>query len=186
MTSFKYKGGYYSAIMTYNPIPFSDYNIQITAMKIANILIDEMSDAALHISNQLKDAKYGTDVLLSIGIDNLDDFNSIAKYIGKLAEKYKNLNFYVFSLVGVDQNLCEILNTSIKEYNRDLKNQIEIFELSNLKYKSILYDENPTLIFVDNRVVDILEYTSEGSGFSKEGYAYIFKAMVEGLWIIES
>ena len=66
MTSFKYKGGYYSAIMTPKLISYNDYNVEITAVTIVNNLINEFSDPTIHVHNQLKNAKDGTNVLLSI------------------------------------------------------------------------------------------------------------------------
>ena len=179
--SFKYRGGYYSAIMTYNPISYKDYNIQITAVKIINNLINELSDATLHAYSQLKNAKDGTNVLLNIGINNLNDFDAIAEFIEKLADKYKNLHFYVVSLVGVNEKMCDILNSDIKEFNIRMKSRIEHFELSNLKYKSILNEENPSQVLYNNEKVDILSYALDETGFSKDGYEILFNAMVEGL-----
>ena len=178
--SFKYNGHYFSAIMTYKPISFKDYNIEITAVKIVSNFY-EMSDATLHAYSQLKNAKEGTNVLLNLGIDNLNDFIPIASFIEKLADKYKHLNFYVVSIVGVDEKLCDIFNSDIKEFNRRMENRIELLALSNLKYKSILNEENPTKIKYNDKVVDILDYVTEETGFSKEGYEIIFNAMVEGL-----
>ena len=119
--------------------------------------------------------------LFSLGLEYLSEINAIIIYIGKLADKYPQLNFYAASLVGVNEELCSIYNADMKNFNAKMENRIEIAEFTNLKFKSILFNENPCQIMVDGKVVNILNYTSEKIGFFKSGYVKIFRALVEGL-----
>ena len=169
-------------ILTKEPLKYNDYNIHITATGFIDPLIkSNNNDVYNNVLNQLKKAKHGTNVLINLGIDNLDEFNPIVVFIGKLADKFPNLNFQVISIVGVNEGFCRIKNSSIKEFNQRMKSRIEIVEFPNVKYRSILHDENPTQIIVDGKVVEILNYASEGTGFFKTGYTKFFRALVENL-----
>ena len=173
----------YYGIMTKEPITYNDFQIHITALSDLFPLIKSNNNEAYNnVHSQLKKVKPGTNVLFSLGLNCLKDFNPIVVFIGKLADKYPQLNFYAVSLVGVNEGLCNILNADIRDFNAKMENRIKIVEFTNLKYKSILFNENPCQIMVDGKVVDILNYASEGTGFFKNGYVKLFRALVEDLY----
>ncbi len=175
--SFAYSTRY--GIMTNEPIQYEDYNLKIIGTDIINSLIRVGEEVYNFVQSQLKSAKDGTNVLFSIGVDCQDRFNDIFVFYGKLADRFPNLNFYVLSIIGVDESLVRgITNAGVREFNTRVKNRIEMAEFSNMKYISILNEDDPTKIIVDDKIVDLLNYVSEGIGFFKAGYAKIFKAMV--------
>ena len=73
------------------------------------------------------------------------------------------------------------INSSIIEFNTNIKNHIEVVGFDNLKFKDILKDDNPNVIMVGDQEIDITLFFSEGNLFFKNGYVKIFSAMVEGL-----
>ena len=176
-----YGSGYFSYYcpMTTEPISYEDYNIHVTAPEEINHIFGGTPNNSVH--NQLKNAKPGTNVLLNLGIDNLGLLEQIINFYGKLADKYYKLNFYIISLIGVDETKIKISNSSVKEFNAYIKNRILEVEFENLKYKNILKGEDPTQIMIDNEPVDILKYSTDGKGFYRNGLTRIFKAMVERL-----
>ena len=170
---------YYSPITT-DPVPYEDFNIQVTTTQLIKHLVSG-SDAVNLLHNQLKSAKPGTNVLLNIGIDDLDLLDSIIIFYGKLADKYIKLNFYVVSVIGVDETKINIENSKVIEFNKIIQNRILEVEFSNLKYKDILYNEDPTKIVLDGKPVDLFKYSTDGKGFFRTGLTKIFQAFVEGL-----
>lgn len=67
------------------------------------------------------------------------------------------------------------------KFNDKIKERIRIVEFKNLYYKNILYDNDPTKLYNDGQVINILDYSTDSAGFFKNGYIKIFRAMVEGL-----
>lgn len=176
-----YASGYspYHSPMTTEPISYEDYKIHVTAPEKIDHIFEGAPNDSVH--NQLKNAKPGTNVLLNLGIDNLGLLEKIIIFYGKLADKYYKLNFYIISLIGVDETKIQISNSSVKEFNAYIKNRILEVEFENLKYKNILKGEDPTQIMIDDEPIDILKYSTDGKGFYRNGLTRIFKAMVEGL-----
>ena len=181
-TNFRHELYDYKAIMTDEPISYKNHSIEIIAVFSYDLFLTK-TDSPPHVKvhEQLKKAKKGTDVLINIGTYYLNNFNSIFIFIGKLADKYSNLNFYAVSLVGVDENLSNIRNSDIKEFNHKTEDRIEMFGFTNLKYRNILNEDNPTQIIVDGKPVNILLYVTENIYFFKNGYIKLFDAMIEGL-----
>ena len=170
----------YTFLMTENPVSYEGYNLEIIAVNqrtLNHLLGAAQPYNAVH--DKLKKAKEGTSVILSIGFQNLNDYNNIFIFYGKLADKYPKLNFYVVSIIGVNND--DTTNTNIKDFNKKVENRIEIVGFSNLHYKNILYNNNPSQIVVDNEVINIFDYSTDSAGFFKNGYIKIFKALVEGL-----
>ena len=176
-----YASGYlpYHSPMTTEPVSYEDYNIHVTAPEKIDHIFTGAPNDSVHF--QLKSAKPGTNVLLNLGIDNLNLLDDIIIFYGKLADKYYKLNFYIISLIGVDETKIDISNSRVKEFNAYIKNRILEVEFDNLKYKNILKGEDPTQIMIDDEPVDILKYSTDGIGFYRNGLTRIFKAMVEGL-----
>lgn len=177
-----YYYSYYYAIITPDPVAYNGYNLKFAATVQTNKLISTDYPIYSQTLSLLKNAEDGTNVLFHIGIDgnSLGPFNDISVYIGRLADKFPNLKFHFVSLVGVDENLAQITNASIKDLNRKLENRIEIVEFENMDYKSVLNEENPREIVVGGKVVDLSNYASEGTGFFKSGYTKLLNAFLEG------
>ena len=165
-------------IATESPFPYEDYEIHVTAIKDINFILkaDELANKFVH--QQLSGAKEGTNVLLSLGTDNLDWRDTIFNFCGRLADKYPNLNFYLIPVIGLRD---PTINSSIIEFNTNIKNHIEVVGFDNLKFKDILKEDNPSVIMVGDQEIDITLFFSEGNLFFKNGYSKIFSAMVEGL-----
>ena len=181
-TTFTYSYHDYVAIMTSEPVKYENYTFKIIGQGVEVSLMETGEELNNFLHVQLKAAKDGTNVLLSFGPYMVDRFNEVFVFIGKLADKYPKLNFYVLSIIGFDENLyTKHNNNEIKEFNTRLENRIEIAEFRNLKYKSILNKGDPTQIMVNGEPVDILNYASESYLFFKAGYEKIFRAMVEWL-----
>ena len=178
--SYLYTNYYCPFTKTDEPVTYGDYNIHyITAEKLEHMLNNEGITNYLH--SHLKKAAPGTNVLLNIGFDGLNMLEKIIIFYGKLADKYLNLNFYYVPIIGVDESKSSLSNERIKEFNALLDNRITNLEFPNLKYKNILYDNDPTKIVLDGEPVDILKYSTDGEGFYRNGLTRIFNSMVEGL-----
>ena len=170
-------------IMTEYPVSYEGYSIEIIAVDqyhLDDVLAEKEPFNTVH--NKLKKAKQGTSVILSMGFQNLNRYNDIFVFYGKLADKYPKLNFYAISLIGInDGDINSKTNIGIKDFNKNCKNRIELVGFPNLYYKNILNNNNPSQIVVDKNVINILDYSTDNAGFFKNGYIKIFKAMVEGL-----
>jgi len=172
----------YEYIMTENPVSYEGYYIDIIAVDKNNLRhLFEKVQPYRTVHDKLKKAKDGTSVLLSIGFENLNDYNNIFVFYGKLADKYPNLKFYIISTIGVPGDDSKAINTKIIKFNDKIKERIRIVEFKNLYYKNILYDNDPTKLYNDGQVINILDYSTDSAGFFKNGYIKIFRAMVEGL-----
>jgi hypothetical protein len=163
-----------------NPAFYEDYNIRyITAAEIEHLINNNEITSYLHY--HLRNAKPGTNVLLNLGFDNPDLLDKIIIFYGKLADKYLKLNFYYVPIIGVDQSKSTLSNEKFKEFNKLLDIRITNLEFPNLKSKNILYEDDPTKVAINGEPVDIFKYSTDGTGFFRNGLTRIFNAMVEGL-----
>ena len=179
ITKFKYDYQYVgTGSFTENPIKYEDFEIQVSAAHNTHDYYRKEGYSYTHVHNILNHAKDGTDVIIHLSTFYKELFDDIFIFIGKLADKYSTLNFHVTSLIGSNY---EEKNSETIEFNNKMKSRLEIIDFSNMKYKDLLYNNNPLQIVVDNEIVDILNYASEYPNFYKSGYKKIFKAMVEGL-----
>ena len=173
----------YRFLMTETPVSYEGYKLEIVGVSkntLSHLLEGAQPYKTVH--DKLKNAKDGTSVLLSIGFQNTDDYNDIFIFYGKLADKFPKLNFYIISVIGVnDGDPKSSINTKIKDFNKKVESRIEIVGFQNLHYKNILNNNNPSQIVVNNEVIDIFNYSTDSAGFFKNGYIKIFKAIVEGL-----
>jgi hypothetical protein len=171
---------YYSSL---DEFAYEGYKLEIVGVSkntLSHLLEGAQPYKTVH--DKLKNAKDGTSVLLSIGFQNTDDYNNIFIFYGKLADKFPKLNFYIISVIGVnDGDPKSSINTKIKDFNKKVESRIEIVGFQNLHYKNILNNNNPSQIVVNNEVIDIFNYSTDSAGFFKNGYIKIFKAIVEGL-----
>jgi hypothetical protein len=131
----------------------------------------------------LSESSSGTQVILWLGVNGLDATGTFNLY-KNLANKYRSLRFNAISITGVVPSKAGISNDRIKSFNDKLKSMINNARLSNLKYKSILLNDDPTRI-VNNgyMVLNVNAATTDAYGlhYKTEGYRAIFNAMINGL-----
>jgi hypothetical protein len=131
----------------------------------------------------LSESASGTQVILWLGVNGLDATGTFNLY-KNLANKYRSLRFNAISITGVVPSKAGISNDRIKSFNDKLKSMINNARLSNLKYKSILLNDDPTRI-VNNgyMVLNVNAATTDAYGlhYKTEGYRAIFNAMINGL-----
>jgi hypothetical protein len=134
------------------------------------------------VTTVLSGSASGTIVLLWLGVNNLNA-DSTGSYYKSLANKYKKLKFYVIPVTGVTSK-SGISNASIKSFNSKLNSMVKSSGLSNLKYKNILQNNDPTKVAVNGKVVltvDASTTDAYGLHYKTSGYKAIFNAMVSGL-----
>lgn len=170
-------------VNTEKPVSYEGFSIDVMGMDQNSLYhLLSLGEPYEKLHEKLKKAKEGTSVVMNIGFQNLDRYNDIFVLYGKLADKYPKLNFYVIPLIGInDGDINSRTNTGIKDFNKNCEKRIEIVGFTNLHYKNILNNNDPSQIVVNNEVIDILDYSTDNFGFFKNGYIRIFKAMVEGL-----
>jgi hypothetical protein len=134
------------------------------------------------VTTVLSGSSSGTIVLLWLGVNNLNA-DSTASYYKSLANKYKKLKFYVIPVTGVTSK-SGISNATIKSFNSKMNSLVKSSGLSNLKYKNILQNNDPTKIVANGKVVltvDASTTDAYGLHYKTNGYKAIFNAMVSGL-----
>ena len=162
---------------------FGGYNYLITVQVGASYIQFSSSNYDVYSSmhSQLINAGSETKVILWLGVNNLDASNTVNLYAG-LAKKYNKLKFFAISVTGVSSKCSNVSNDSIRKFNDKMKSKIASLGLSNLKYKSILSSENPTLIYnsktktkytIDNSTTD-----AYGIHYTTAGYTFILNAML--------
>jgi hypothetical protein len=106
----------------------------------ATFELHEGSDVSNGVKKIVGSAKPGTKVLLWLGVNFLNSQGTF-EYYKKIALQYKKLKFYAISVTGVVESvgIYKVKNENIKKFNIDLKNRIQSSNISNLRYKSILY-----------------------------------------------
>ena len=97
------------------------------------------------------------------------------------------MEFYAVPFTGVSSKAKDkVLNIKIQRYNYGTKISIKNSLYSNLEYKNILKNDEPTLIFnkETNQVVfNVTEEntTDDGLYYNKVGYQEILKAILAGI-----
>lgn len=134
------------------------------------------------VHSALAGSSAGTIVLMWLGVNGLNSEGTF-NYYKSLATKYSKLKFYAISITGVDASKSNISNNSIKTFNTDLSKNIKNAGLSNLKYKSILYNNDPTKIGTNKVSLAISSSTTDvyGLHYFTSGYKIIFDTMVSGI-----
>ena len=172
-----------SNIISPNSKNYAGHNIKVIAEVGASYYSFTKSDLSNGVKKILGNAKQGSFVLLWLGVNNLNSEPTF-DYYKNLALQYKNLKFYAISVTGVVQSIVKsISNDTIRKFNLNLKNNIHSSKIPNLKYKSILNNENPVEIAMDGKVVGTIN-----SSTSRDGLHYstildkvIFQVMTNGL-----
>ena len=62
-----------------------------------------------------------------------------------------------------------------------MENEINKIGLKNFKYKSILYNEDPLVLDINGKEVDMDNYFSSEYTLKKSGLIKLFKSITEGL-----
>ena len=135
------------------------------------------------IHTALSASASGTIVLLWLGVNGLND-NGTFQFYKNLASKYKKLTFYAISITGVVESKSGMSNSSIKRFNSALKQKINSAGLSNLKYKSILLNDDPTRVAMNGEVVLTINTSTTdtyGLHYKTDGYRAIVNAMLSGI-----
>ena len=181
LKEYKYGAFKYKYLVTESPISYEGYDLDIIAVNKNTIKhLFDGGQPYISVHDKLKKATPGTSVILNLGIQNLDYYNDIFVFYGKLADKYRKLNFYVVSLIGLNDGDPKT-NTVVKDFNKRVEKRIKIVGFKNLHYKDILNNNDPSQIIVNNELIHIFDYSTDSVGFFRNGYIRIFKAMVEGL-----
>ena len=98
------------------------------------------------VTRVLGSAKKGTVVLFWLGVNN-PDVEGTFGYYKSVASHYVKCKFFAVSVTGVGPRCKTISNEQICYFNINLQNKIKKAHLSNLKYKSIIYNDDPTKIY---------------------------------------
>ena len=175
----------YSYISTNSSKEYEGHNILFSAIYGVNynyFLNGGHPSFLENLHKQLKNAKNGTNVLINLcGRALFFGYDKWIGIFGKLADKYPDLNFYMISSIGVEPIFSDIHNGHVKEFNQNLANEIKKMKLKNFKYKSILYNEDPFKIDIDDEAVDLDGYFLSEYTLKKSGLELLFKAMTKGL-----
>ncbi len=171
-------------IISTNFKTYGHYNCKIIAENGASYSTFENRAERVHkgVIKVLSKSTSGTNVFLCLGVNNLDS-KSTFNYYKSLAIKYKKLKFFVISVTGVASK-SKISNDKIKKFNSKMKSLIKKTRLSNLKFKSILLNNDPTKVAINNNVVLTIDDSTTdiwGLHYKKRGYKAIFKSMVYDL-----
>ena len=175
----------YSYISTNSSKEYEGYNILFSTIYGIhyNFFLNGGNPIFLdNIHKQLKNAKNGTNVLIQLcGRALFYGYDKWVSVFGKLADKYTKLNFYQISSIGVQPLFSDIHNGHVKEFNQNLENEINKMELKNFKYKSILYNEDPLILDIKGKEVEMNNYFSSEYTLMKNGLIKLFEAMTQGL-----
>ena len=171
-------------IISTNLKSYGCYNCKIVAENGASYstFINRVEPVHKGLVKVLSKSTSGTTVFLWLGVNSLNS-KSTFNYYKSLANKYKKLKFYVISVTGVASK-SGISNDDIKKFNLEMKSLIKKTRLSNLKYKSILLNNDPTKVAINNNIVlTIGDSTTDiwGLHYKKRGYKAIFKSMISYL-----
>ena len=175
-----------SYMITNNAKNFGQYTIKLVAEVGASYVHFTNTNKEVYkgVHNILGSSQKGTMVFLWLGINNLDSGNTF-DYYRSLANKYTTLTFYVVPVTGVSSP-STITAKTIKKFNSDLKTKVNNLKLSNLKYKDILFNNDPNQIYnTDEKAITLIvtKGTTDTMGvhYDKKGYQKIFNAMVAGI-----
>ena len=127
----------------------------------------------------------GTVVLMWLGVNNLDSASTF-NYYKSLAQQYKGLTFYAVSVSGVSSKCDEISNDTIRKFNNNLRTKVNGAGLKNLKYKSILNNDDPCQIYNSSSgkvTFKVLDSTTDyyGVHYTGNGDREVLLAMLAGI-----
>ena len=169
-----------SNIRSTSPKQYNGDSFQVTAQVGASANTFTTSNELMNSVNyQLKTAAQGTNVLIWLGINNLNSDELTFKMCKSLAQQYPGLNFYVIPITGInDKKITHIKNSAVQSFNERLKSKVNSGGIGNLRFKSILNGNDVNTILVNGQKVPIVNYmTGDGLHYTKDGYVQLWKAM---------
>ena len=171
-----------TAIKSKTPVYYNGHSIYVTAKGGARVYDFVSGDLYNSMHEQIRNAPKGTLVFLWLGINNIKNFEDTRNLYVGLAEKYRHVKFYAFSVAGINEvvmkNIHNAKNNLVLMFNLQLSNLIRDNKANtpHLVFKNIMKDP---LTFKSGQ--NILQYLYDGIHFNKEGSQIIFKLMTEGL-----
>ena len=177
-----------SRLFIEEPIKYNGNNIKVIAQEGATFLTYEDYNKSVHnwVESILSKSKDGTIIIFWFGIDAIKDGGGLG-YYQFMAKKYQNVKFYAVPITGVSSKAEDkVLNIKIQRYNYGIKKSLTNSLYSNLAYKNILKNDDPTLIFnkdLNQVVFNVTEEntTDDGLYYNKEGYEAVLKAILAGI-----
>lgn len=172
-----------SYMINYNAKNFGGNLIKVVAEVGASSVTftNNSKEVCRGVHNMLKQSQKGTVVLLWLGVNNLDSAATFS-YYKSLADLYKSLTFYACSVAGVSEGKTYIKNETIKRFNNNLKAKVESAKISNLKYKSILVNDDPIQV-KGSSILHISDSSTDTYGvhFYSSGYKICLEALLSGI-----
>ena len=137
-----------SYIISESAVTYGGHSVKVIAEVGASYstFINQNKEVYKGVHNILSSSAEETVVLIWLGLNNLDSASHFS-YYKSLAQQYKGLKFYAVSVTGVSSKCTNISNDTIKTFNANLKTSVDNSGLTNLKYKSILNQENPLQVY---------------------------------------
>ena len=171
-----------SSIKSKTPVYYNGHSIYVTAKGGARVYDFVSGDLYNSMHEQISKAPKGTLVFLWLGINNIRKFVDTRNLYVGLAETYKHVKFYAFSVAGVNEtaliNIHEAKNNLVLMFNLQLSNLIRDNKVNtpHLVFKNIMKDP---LTFKSGQ--NILQYLYDGIHFNAAGSKIIFNLMTEGI-----
>ena len=179
--------GNYPAITTTDPVTYGKHNVRFDCMPGARIN-DFLSGQVLgnFLEALIQQASPGSYVFLWVGVNNVAEQDSLVLTFHRylfLAQKYPLINFIVFSLSGVNEQLLaghhNANNQLIINYNNFMKLALNTYKVPNLRYANFMNENDPTFT-IDGH--DIRPYLDEiGLHFNAVACKYFFDKMLQFL-----
>ena len=163
---------------------FNGHSIKVVAQSGSHFatFVNTANTISIGATKVLNSSPSGTIVLLWLGVNRLDA-GATASYYKSLANKFKKLKFYAISVTGVSSQ-SNRSNVKIKSFNAKMNSLLKNSGLPNLKYKSILLNDDPTKVAIKNTVaLNIDKSTTDAKGlhYKTDGSKAILNAMLSGI-----
>jgi len=163
---------------------FNGHSVKVVAQSGSHFgtFVNTANSVSVGATKVLGSSPSGTAVLLWLGVNNLNA-DATASYYKSLANKFKKLKFYAISVTGVSVKSTRS-NDKIKAFNEKMKTLVKNSGLPNLKYKSILLNDDPTKVAIKDKVVltiDVSTTDAKGLHYKTEGSKAILNAMLSGI-----
>ena len=178
------KGGRGANIISSTPKIYNGHSVKVVAQSGSHFgtFVNTANAVSIGATKVLGSSPSGTIVFLWLGVNNLNP-ESTAAYYKSLANKFKKLKFYAISVTGVSSE-SNRSNSKIKAFNLRMNSIVKSSGLPNLKYKSILLNEDPTKVAIKDKVVltiDISTTDAKGLHYKTDGSKAILNAMLSGI-----
>ena len=171
-----------TSIKSKTPVSYQGHSIYVTAKGGARVYDFVSGDLYNSMHEQIRNASPGTLVFFWLGINNIRNFVDTRNLYVGLAQTYKHVKFYAFSVAGVNEarlkNIHEAKNNQVLMFNLQLSNLIRDNKANtpHLVFKSIMKDP---VTFKSGQ--NIMKYLYDGIHFDAAGSKIIFNLMTEGI-----